>query len=886
MSKSLPFILISVLIVSAASAADVRFTRGPVAARDGERVKITFAVSAKTDVEVAVLDSTGKVVRHLAAGVLGGKNPPPPPLRAGLKQALVWDGKDDFKKPAGGGPFKVRVRAGSGVKFGRLIGGDPYTFGSIVGIATDEDGNVYLLGFAGALNQRQMALRVFDPQGRYLREIMPFPADLRTDEMKDLARWDSEESTFRPTNRKNLNPDFYGAGRGATLQLVSASKKAGVVLTDGTKMYTLTTKGAVAGEKFLTKRMWDKKLVPYGSVPNSGRGPVYLALSPDGKRAYLSGPFTCKTKYGHKLNPKFPPGRVFHMAVAGGGKMGEFVTVPVPHHEGVGGNWTKGMGYASFTRSPVQGVTVDRAGRVYVCDRERERISVYDRDGKAVGNVPVKYPEQVAVHPASGAIYVMQKDRYEYGKWFAKLVRFDKLGAAAPAAEYEFGKNVRAPKMALSVSKGRTVVWVAGTRDRLTALADRGGAFEVIETKFKPVKGAQLDWNRLAVDYERDHVYVNDGTNIFYRYDGKTGKGGLLKSGGKPFWATDLAVGYDGLLYVRKGLGRRGGTDYSGPFERYTHDLKPAPYPQLGTHVLAKYIYSRYGIGYAERGIGHAPDGKVYLSWMFMGWVKYAVTGFGADGRPLKGKYLKGQGAADNYKRGTPKEMDSAIIGPVLGASGGIRVDLDGNIYVGMRVWPKDEPLPAKHEYEKDRAYSWTVGSVVKFGPEGGAVCSKGKWGSDPFGGQERTPGSKGIDTVVLPRKVKVFLEGAVAAYTGLAPFSHAGFGENSCCVCRVPRFDLDRFGRLALPNAVTNSVTVLDNAGNVVLEFGKYGNFDSRYVPAGATRPVVDTPAIPLTWPTGAGFTKEHIYVNDTYSRRVVRVDKTYDVDKIVKVE
>ena len=52
------------------------------------------------------------MVCHLAAGVLGGANPPPEPLKVGLKQEMTWDGKDNAGKPAEGGPFKVRVRAG------------------------------------------------------------------------------------------------------------------------------------------------------------------------------------------------------------------------------------------------------------------------------------------------------------------------------------------------------------------------------------------------------------------------------------------------------------------------------------------------------------------------------------------------------------------------------------------------------------------------------------------------------------------------------------------------------------------------------------------------------------------------------------------------------
>ena len=131
-------------------------------------------------------------------------------------------------------------------------------------------------------------------------------------------------------------------------------------------------------------------------------------------------------------------------------------------------------------------------------------------------------------------------------------------------------------------------------------------------------------------------------------------------------------------------------------------------------------------------------------------------------------------------------------------------------------------------------------------------------------------------------------LSGATATYPGLAPFSKAGLGGNTCCVCRVPRFDLDRFGRLALPNAVTNSAWLYDNAGNLIAEVGRYGNFDSQYAPAGAADRVarLAVPEIPLTWPTGAGFGARGLYVNDTYSRRVVRADWTYQAEASCPVE
>ena len=166
------------LLAGLASAGEVQFTAKPTATKAGEGAKIAFTVSAPTDVEVAVLDSKGGVVRHLAAGVLGGQKDPPAPLVKGLAQTIEWDGKDDFGRlppstihPP---PFKVRVRAGTGVRFDRFIGAESCNFGAIDGVVADDEGNVYLKGFGGEANQSAMCVRVFDSEGRYLREVLPF----------------------------------------------------------------------------------------------------------------------------------------------------------------------------------------------------------------------------------------------------------------------------------------------------------------------------------------------------------------------------------------------------------------------------------------------------------------------------------------------------------------------------------------------------------------------------------------------------------------------------------------------------------------------------------------------------------------------------------------
>ena len=107
----------------------------------------------------------------------------------------------------------------------------------------------------------------------------------------------------------------------------------------------------------------------------------------------------------------------------------------------------------------------------------------------------------------------------------------------------------------------------------------------------------------------------------------------------------------------------------------------------------------------------------------------------------------------------------------------------------------------------------------------------------------------------------------------------------------RSPRFYLDRYGRLYLPNAITNSVKVVDNAGNEILEFGKYGNFDSMYVNPNLAkqkqgRPTVSAPAIPLGWPTATGVTKDALYVCDTLNRRAVRAVFTHAAEAACEIK
>jgi hypothetical protein len=454
---------------------------------------------------------------------------------------------------------------------------------------------------------------------------------------------------------------------------------------------------------------------------------------------------------------------------------------------------------------------------------------------------------------------VLTKDIQGYHKFHKTLVKFADGQHPQPVTTLDLGVDAGAmPQMALSAGEKRTVLWLSGLRGTVLAIEDRGRNLEELPLSFAPRQDVPADWNRLAVDHDRDEIYVSNGTTRIWRYSGKTGQGTVLTKDGKPFLANDLAVGYDGHLYVRvSGEWDGSAGSFSGPFWRLNRALNPVPFVPTGTHVLSPYIYSRYGIGFAERGIGVGPRNESYISFMYR-WVAYAVAGFGPDGQPLQGKYLGGKFPGPGKY---PPGLRSAVIGPIPQANSGIRVDLAGNVYLGLLYWPNNVPLP--NGFTKDRVWTDTVGAVVKFDPREGGTMT----------GEDDAQRANAIT-------------GALRVYPGLAPFSKAGLGGNTCCVCRGPRFDLDRYGRLALPNAVTCSVLLYDNAGNLIAEVGKYGNFDSQYVNSNTAegkrgKATVPLPAIPLAWPTGAGLSEDHLYINDTYTRRVVRVDRTWKTEQ-----
>ena len=179
-------IAIALLLLTSGLAADPpanpSFTDPPKATTmpDG-RINITFAVSAETDMAVAIVTADGpgsaqpgaavlRIVRHLAAGRLG-KNAPALLVADSLRQELVWDGRDDDGRAVGG---KFTVQVSLGLKPGKVeaVGWNPKATGMLHGLAVGPNGSLYVLCEPGR-DTHDARVMLFDAAGKYLRTLVP-----------------------------------------------------------------------------------------------------------------------------------------------------------------------------------------------------------------------------------------------------------------------------------------------------------------------------------------------------------------------------------------------------------------------------------------------------------------------------------------------------------------------------------------------------------------------------------------------------------------------------------------------------------------------------------------------------------------------------------------
>jgi sugar lactone lactonase YvrE len=519
------------------------------------------------------------------------------------------------------------------------------------------------------------------------------------------------------------------------------------------------------------------------------------------------------------------------------------------------------------------GIAVDRDGNVLIADYGNNRIAVFSAAGQYLGKVAADGPYGLAVDRKRGTLYILSVPANAQGTpvWGQKMYIAKLSGWKEPKGlgKVDVSINYYDQRynlvLALDDRAEAPILWVGdGRGDPATAtlgrIVDRAPADQglpKLEAVSLPLSATGMrGCLRVAVDPATDRVYVNDpvgncAAQRWQSFDGHSGKPlptGKI-NGGMGYMTSDLRVGCDGTLYgyvYDGGLNKPGENnqhlrrwDLDGnPLKLEGGAEKSDPFP-LGPKIAEMLKKQGRPDHQQARGLDVAADGSIYVIHNWNTVHDYRMSMLGSDGKARK-----------------------VNLCPNLTIKGCCpRVDRQGNIYVLEGLLPKDVPLgpPGFAGLEKAGAgkpsgYGGYFGCVVKFPANGGAVGEA----------KEMPAPAEGVKRVVAA-------SGAVVDNAlWIHPYAAPAMGSH--CICNNAHFDIDRYGRLFVPNALARQVEVLDTEGNRICVFGRYGNVDNGG--QDSRRPV---DGVPLNWGVDVAVSDTAAYISDLSNRCVVKVRLDY---------
>ncbi len=843
------------------------FSEKPALRQEANRTVITFATKAYCDATVAIENADGRIVRHLASGVLGA-NAPEPFQKNTLKQAVVWDGKNDQGDYIDDlGSVTVRVSLGLKPQFERTLFWSPQKrIGMYYPVLRAAPEGVYVAeGYA--VDQ----VRLFDHQGNYIRTVYPFPAEavekvigLKTHTFVQNGqtlplKQGYHQSTMLTsgTNSGGEASEDYG--------VTAMAARNGLVSLAHLKLNRLTSDGTSGQLPFEGPTIGipvPKDVCGWGNQPFT-YAPVSAALSPDGKWLYLAG---YHAEFGRGWGGQEWMNGVYRMPYAQNEEPTLFVGSDKPG--------TKNGGTEDGQFRMAASVACDAQGRVYVADYMNDRVQVFDADGKRLKSIPVAKPAYISVHQKTGDIYVFSwmlrnflitSIETKIEPTMTHLGPLDnpavKSKCPLPLTGYNATISWNTPggvqhRVEFDCWAEKPTVWIVngrvaevmghddGSIDGIKTSFDGGCCqlFEEVDGKLVARRNGADDvkksvlrlqppilWRqRLSVNPISGKLYVEEGDcgvmKAFNQVVEITPETGAIKLLDLPLGAEDMCFDANGLNYIR--------TDPM--VTRYD----PASWREVPWDYGEELKKHSFGMGAkdADTKSSLRTPGHRSFSFWHMGGLDVSATGhlvvstcngsqmaetpqwhkgeahFDYQGEPYVPTLFPGRmrwGEVHIYdKHGNIFALDAV---PGVGHMNGIKIDRDDNIYMMLASRRLVDGKPFDPTLPRD-----TSCTLVKVPAKKAKVLSNS--GSIPIPLPDADKPKRPPD---IAGYTSGWIEGAQWFFGGV------GFGTPGACICWNSRFDMDQFARCFAPEPLCYSVAVLDTNGNLILRIGKYGNVD-----------------------------------------------------------
>ncbi len=898
------------------------FSEQPTITRTEKNVRITFASKANCDATVAVEDTGGRIIRHLASGVLG-ENAPPPFQKGNLKQHIVWDGKDDqgiYVKNIE--DHVIRVSLGLKPQFERTLFWSPHKrIGHYDPVLCAAQEGIYV--FEGDAADH---LRLFDHDGNYLRTIYPFPAHqvskvkgLQTHKFEHLEDKIPLKQGYHQATLLSSGTSGELGGRAEGYAAHSIAAHNGKIALAYFRLNRLASDGSSGGLPLNGPKV-TVKIKLRGPKPN--RYPLAIprsmAFSPDGKYLYLAGyqwrsnerhyfdwlHGVARMEYGKDEEPK---------AFAGSLKQDD-------------------LGTEKGKFSVATSVACDAKGRVYVSDYFNDRIQVFTPEGKFYKSIPVEKPVHVEVHPKSGEIYVFSW--FLVTRWtkkpgtkptFTRLGPVDQpkvithcpLPLVGHSSEISWNISGGLPfRVALDGwAKEPTILLLPGAAQYIHS--GNGSILQnwkdtgiklLVEQKGKLVekrsfgadvqkavvrsKPAILSRQRLCVNPASGKLYVAEGdsgvmksVNQLVEIDPESGK---IKLTDLPMGSEDLCFDVNGNAFLRTGK-------YVVRFSTEADTWREIPF-DYGEEV------NNHSWGMGARAASFVsglstPGHRSHSFWQLGGLdvslkghlvvttcnganpgIRMPSTGtqnIKLDGRAYTPKLYPGRmtwGEIHIWDKHGKLIYEDAV--PGMGHLNGIGIDQQDNLYM----------LAAARRVGTGKGYAEKLktdssGTILKVGPKQSKTISPSTGLKIPIA--KETAPKRPLD---LQGMTTGWVEGAEWFY------GNVGFCTPRGCICWNSRFDLDYFNRSFGPEPLTYSVGVVDSAGNLIVRLGRYGNVDDGkpLVPDGGPKNVRAIGGDEVSLMYGcyvASHTDKRLFIADAGNARMLSIKLNYHKEARLKV-